>query len=250
MDKLHRLAWLDAWTLVRPWMVTSSLGNALLLAHCAQIIAQGFDMPPTTATLPLALSAGFLVLSTLRYLDYSPGLYSTILTMAGAGPRIIRFLVGVAPLFVALGLFALVVFGRTEARWCNPTIAFITLFAFYNGDALRETYEHTESEASGFLTTVGDLHLCLTILIFTYVVTNCCIALVEEAFFNTRTADAQDLVREARLKMLRIRRAIVELLTAVDTASSDAVRLHKCDDHAGDSLAAPLLLPADMPLLA
>lgn len=225
VDKLHRLTASDVLLLVRPWIVVASIGDAFLLSHCLQILLVDFDIPGSVAALPLAIAACCLMLSLLRYLDFSPGLYSTILTLQGAGPKIIRFLIGVTPLFVALTLFALVVFGRTEVRYADPSIAFITLFAFFNGDAIRETFTHTEAVGSAFLTVVGDIHLCFLTIIFTYVVSNVCIALVEEAFFNTRTPDAQDLVAASRARTIRIKLAVKQLAGA---DSSRDVALHEC----------------------
>lgn len=98
---------------------------------------------------------------------------------------------------------------------------------FLNGDALRETFTHTERVGSTFLTVVGDVHLCLTILLFTYVVINCTIAIVEEAFFNTRTIDAQQLVRAARLLKIYTRQTVEELTTAADEEEAAVRRARK-----------------------
>lgn len=98
---------------------------------------------------------------------------------------------------------------------------------FLNGDALRETFTHTERTGSTFLTVVGDVHLCLVILLFTYVVINCTIAIVEEAFFNTRTVDAQQLVRAARLLKIYTRQTVEELTIAADEDDAAVRRARK-----------------------
>jgi len=172
------------------------------------------DVPPQHQALLLAVAASCLVLSLLRYLDFSPGLYSTMLTIRASGPNIVRFLVGVAPVFVAMCLFSLVVFSRygSMPRYANATMSFMTLFAFFNGDALRETFTHTEATGSAYRTVVGDIHLCMLILLFTYVVANCTVALVEQAFFDTRTSQAHDMVRKSRLRKIHIRMTVAELL--------------------------------------
>lgn len=62
---------------------------------------------------------------------------------------------------------------------------------------------------------MGDIHLCLLILVFTYVVTNCTVALVEGAFFDTRTAAASDMVRDAKMQAIAVKLTVTEL---TDTA--------------------------------
>ena len=89
---------------------------------------------------------------------------------------------------------------------------------FLNGDALRETFTHTES-ASPFggpfgSVAIADIHLTITIFVFMYVVVNCTVALVEEAFFITRTGDAQRLVRASRLARIYVLQTVSELLGA------------------------------------
>jgi hypothetical protein len=75
---------------------------------------------------------------------------------------------------------------------------------FFNGDALRETFTHTEVVGSVFFTVIADVHLCTLILVFTYVVANCTVALVEEAFFKCVTAHTAliDLPRDDHLVVI------------------------------------------------
>jgi len=91
---------------------------------------------------------------------------------------------------------------------------FLFPLQFLNGDALREIFTHTEVVGSTYFTVLADVQLSLTILLFTYVVLNVTIALVEEAFFMTRTVDAQQLVRAARLSQIYIRQTVEQLLHA------------------------------------
>jgi hypothetical protein len=70
-------------------------------------------------------------------------------------------------------------------------MSFMTLFSFFNGDALEETFMHTEVPGSLLLTVVANLQLCIVIVLFTYCVTNCTVAMVEGAFFTNFASDAQ-----------------------------------------------------------
>jgi hypothetical protein len=233
----------DVFRLARSWMVLTTVGIALVSAHAASVAAKGYDVTAGAGQeAVLGLGCAALWVSTMRYLDVSPRFYSTVLTLRASLPRIGKFLIGALPIFVAFGLFALVVFGRHAVRYADPTYAYMTLFAFINGDALRETYQHTEGRSSpssafvaraarygvgisdywwsgvsrgewaygySFYTLVGDLHLVLITLAFMYVVINCCVALVEEAFFDTRSAagEAQLAALKEKDTALRVRLA-------------------------------------------
>jgi hypothetical protein len=210
--RLHKLKRADTLSLLRPWAIVGSIGDALLLTYCFFMYAAEADVPGSFAAVLLAIAAACIVLSLLRYLDFSPGLYSTMLTIRGSGKGILKFLFGSTPLFIALGFFALIAFNDT-VRYSNPTMAFMTIYAFFNGDALRETLTHTEQTGNAYRTVIGDVYLVLLVILFTYVVSNCAVGLVEEAFFETRTAAAQNLVREALMAKIHIRQAIESLTT-------------------------------------
>lgn len=233
----------DVFRLARSWMVLTTVGIALVSVHAASVAAKGYDVTAGAGQeAVLGLGCAALWVSTMRYLDVSPRFYSTVLTLRASLPRIGKFLIGALPIFVAFGLFALVVLGRHAVRYADPTYAYMTLFAFINGDALRETYQHTEGRSSpssafvaraarygvgisdywwsgvsrgewaygySFFTIVGDLHLVLITLAFMYVVINCCVALVEEAFFDTRSAagEAQLAALKEKDTALRVRLA-------------------------------------------
>jgi len=62
-----------------------------------------------------------------------------------------------------------------------------------------------------FFTIVGDLHLVLITLTFMYVVINCCVALVEEAFFDTRSGDGEVQLQLLKEEEAELRRRIIAI---------------------------------------
>ena len=172
--------------LVDPWVATSTVAAAALSVHCIAVLGAGANASAAPLEgLPLALSTALLWLGCLGHARGHRRLYSNVLTLSDAAPRVLAFLIAPAPILVSFAMFALVFFGHNNPRYATPTLAFSTLFAFYNGDALVETYEHTEAGAKGDarVTFVGDAFLVVLTLLFTYIVSNIMVAVVESAFF-------------------------------------------------------------------
>lgn len=146
-DHVMLRAW-DLLRLLRPWLLLSSAGSILLAVHCGLILASGVDVSGYGHDVVIGASSAMLWLSLLRYLDVTPQFYSTILTLQMAVPKIVRFLIGVLPIFAAFAFFAMVAFNTHAVRYADATFSFMTLFSFINGDALTETFQHTEGRSA------------------------------------------------------------------------------------------------------
>ena len=74
-----------------------------------------------------------------RYLKFYPE-YSTIFqTISRALPNVLRYLLGVVPIFFGFLFFGLCMFWRSE-RFSSPSNTMITLFAILNGDSVMDTF--------------------------------------------------------------------------------------------------------------
>lgn len=78
------------------------------------------------------------VWSLLRTYGFYRTYFNIILTLRRAVPRVLRFLVGVLPIFISYVLFSVVVFSDRVPRFVDFGTAAVTLFANLNGDVLRE----------------------------------------------------------------------------------------------------------------
>ena len=278
------LVLLDAFRLVDAWDVLAAACELMLLAYCCSLLAsvaigEGLDLSERGWQLPLAAAATGLWLSTFRFLEHDPLFYAGVLTLqevrcekgfrrraltisrlsAGmqALPEIGRFFVGCAPLFIALGLFDLIVFWKVrpdlrrqvlsgcfiflvacqEPRYSTPNMVFMTLWAVslgrcmrtrvahapppgscthplqtLLGDAVRETFQHTEDPTSVLRTLVADLQLVALFLMFTYIVVNCSVAIVEGKFFATFSTEASGRMLERQKRQAKLLSAIRTLL--------------------------------------
>jgi hypothetical protein len=176
---------------IDPLTLVSSLGAyALGFYTCILWTHQGDYASVQRYSQLLSLAVIGCFINTFHYFSTSIRFYTNVLTIYNAAPNILRFILGMAPIYIAFGLFGLVFFGNTGhvIRFSSPTLAFSTIFSFFNGDALVETFEHTERSGifanNTFFTMVADVYLCSLLLFFTYVGTNCIVGIVEESFFN------------------------------------------------------------------
>lgn len=167
---------LDMLPLLRVWDALAMACDTVLLSYCGSVLASaatgsGVDLSERGWQLPLAVAATGLWFATMRFLEYDPLFYAGVVTLeqvwwavqeswqacgthvpggfVQALPEIARFFVGCAPLFIALGLFDLVVFWEVcsqgaeawwarapaqatisqEPRYSSPNMVFITLWA-------------------------------------------------------------------------------------------------------------------------
>lgn len=108
-----RLRWWHPVLLADPWVVCASAGSLCLLAHCLVVLDAGVDMAGAGRGAPLAAAAFLLWASVVQHARSNRRLFSNVLTLAEAAPRVAALLIAPAPIFVAIALFALVVFGHT-----------------------------------------------------------------------------------------------------------------------------------------
>ncbi|CCI48273.1 unnamed protein product [Albugo candida] len=126
-----------------------------------------------------------LWITIVGYLEHNSYLYSIVLTLRWAIPRVTKFLIGVFPLFFGYTLFGTIYFGSQVEEFGTITSSMVTLFAVMNGDVVLDTFETLSSHSFNI---IGNIYLFSFIALSIYVVLNIFIALVEEAFFASRAS--------------------------------------------------------------
>jgi hypothetical protein len=170
---------------VNGWAVFSLVCDALVAASsCLNLTARMAHIPsePGHAFL-MGMGTALLWLSLLRYMEHERAYFNIVLTLRRAGPRVLRFLVGVLPIFIAYSLFALIMFSDRIPRFCDLRTSFVTLFANLNGDVVRETF----MAILAYHPIIGQVFFYSFIALHIYVVLNIIIAVVEESYFITMT---------------------------------------------------------------
>jgi hypothetical protein len=126
-----------------------------------------------------------------KYIEYAKS-YSTIyVTIEKALPNVVRYLIGVAPIFLGYMIFGYCVFWRNE-RFKSLSDVVIILYSMANGDSLYDVFK----ELSGISFFIGQIYLYSFTIIFITVVLNIFIAIVQEAYNNS-----ENFVRYNRFKI-------------------------------------------------
>ena len=190
------IGWREWARLINGWAVLALAANAMNIVSACMNMAGRTAGVPTDFWHALAMGGGvaLLWLGVVRYVEHDRAYFNLILTLRRAAPRVLRFLVGVLPVFLGYSFFAVLMWGDRVPRFADPRTAFITLFANLNGDVVRET----------FMTLVnvhpitGQLFFYSFIALHIYVVLNIVIAVVEESYFITiaKTADMAERAEE------------------------------------------------------
>ena len=171
------------------WVVLALCADVCNMCASGLALADGSGTLPTRFGPALLSGAGIalLWLGTVRYMEHDRSFFSLILVLRRAAPRVLKYLVGVLPIFVAFALFAVVVWGDRVPRFATVQTSFVTLFSNLNGDVVRETFMLMVDVAP----ITGQLFFYAFISLHIYVVLNIVIAVVEESYFVTVAKTAE-----------------------------------------------------------
>jgi len=90
-----------------------------------------------------------LCLGLVHYTEPYPLWFAVSGTIARAWGRILELFAGAGPIFMAYTLLGVAIFGRYSLRFGSSNRAALTLFAFMNGDAMRESFDHVSTLVIG-----------------------------------------------------------------------------------------------------
>ncbi|KAL3664480.1 hypothetical protein V7S43_010234 [Phytophthora oleae] len=117
--------------------------------------------------------------SLVRYLQVNTRFHILGLTLQRGLPRVMRFLVGVLPIFVGFVLFGTVMFGAKVPRFQSASATATTLFSVANGDEVHDTFNDV-----AYTPWIGQIYVYSYMILFSYVVLMVCIGIIEDAFFS------------------------------------------------------------------
>jgi hypothetical protein len=162
------------------WPVLCLIGNVIQIFGSALSL---FDTDNVMSSTEILVGFGCMLayINVGRYLEYNKD-YSTIFaTIKRAMPNVLRYLIGVLPIFAGFIFFGLCLFWRSE-RFVDTSSTMMTLFAVLNGDSVFDVF-HDLSGVSFF---IGQLYCYIFCIIFIVVVMNVFISIIEEAYVSTK----------------------------------------------------------------
>ena len=162
------------------WALITLMGNILQLLSGVVGLLDKENMNASTDVL-VGFGCMFAYFNIGKYLDYNIE-YSTIYaTLQRAFPNVIRFLIGVLPIFIGFTFFGLCVFWRSE-RFYNTSSTTMALFSMINGDSIYDII----SDLSGISFFLGQIYSYSFCLLFIVVVMNVFISIIEEAYVSSK----------------------------------------------------------------
>lgn len=173
----------DKRILFNKWSIICILGNIV------QIFGTGLNLinhSETTNTSEALIGFGCMLayINIGRYLDYNKD-YSTIYaTISRALPNVLRYLLGVLPIFFGFIFFGLCLFWRSE-RFVSTSSTMMTLFAVLNGDSVFDVF----NDVANVSFILGQIYCYTFCIIFIVVVMNVFISIIEEAYVSSKTKD-------------------------------------------------------------
>ncbi|KAF4759185.1 Mucolipin-2 [Perkinsus olseni] len=171
----------DKVTVVNTWLVFSLVGNAVQIVSV--VYAFLVERPDIYTRLNLfGFSAAFALVSLVQYLAHFRSLYILYSTLAHGIPQILKFLVGVLPVYLSFVVCAVCLFGFHSHWFVSLGDSSNARFSLLNGDQIHDTFTNLKD-----VSVLGSrLFLYSFLALFIYVVLNIFITIAEDAFFTVK----------------------------------------------------------------
>lgn len=159
------------------WFVFCMIGNLIqiwgsILSLANELSTSNKNKQQITSEILIGFSCWFSWLNLLRYLEYHKNIHLLTNVMRNSGPQIIRFLVGIVPIFMGYVVLGVCLFWKSE-KFKSINEAIITLFSIMMGDFVYATF--SDEIGIGLL---GQLYLFSFILIFIICVHNIFVSII------------------------------------------------------------------------
>jgi hypothetical protein len=166
------------------WFFIASIGNICNLVGPILSIKNEIYGSEVTIWRMAMVGLGCMMawITMVQYFEHSGSYYVLILTLKKGTPRVLRFVIGIMPIFVGYALFGVALFSPYSDHFASMDDASVTLFSLLNGDDIHSVFE----DLASFFPIVSRIYLYTFISLFIYAVLNIFIAIVEDAFFASK----------------------------------------------------------------
>ncbi|KAF4668669.1 Tubulin tyrosine ligase-like, member [Perkinsus chesapeaki] len=171
----------DKLTVINLWLIFSFIGNILQLTAVGYVFL--VQQPDVYLRINLiGFSTAFALVSLVQYFAHFRSLYILYSTLAHGIPQIIKFLVGVLPVYVSFVVCGVCLFGFQSHWFIGLGDSSNALFSLLNGDQIHDTFTNLKD-----ISVIGSrLFLYSFLALFIYVVLNIFITIAEDAFFTVK----------------------------------------------------------------
>lgn len=146
--------------LFNKWSIICIIGNIIQIFGTILSLVD-YEEVDTSSEVLIGFGCMLAFINIGRYLDYNKD-YSTIYaTISRALPNVIRYLLGVMPIFFGFIFSGICIFWRSE-NFSNTSSTMITLFAVMNGDSVFDVF----NDVSGVSFFLGQLYCYSFCIVF------------------------------------------------------------------------------------
>lgn len=162
------------------WTFISILSSLLQFFGSIMIFINASKMQAHVEFL-IGLGCMFAFFNIGRYLVYSKQYYQIYNTVSLTMPIVMRYLIGVSPIFIGFILLGCCLFWRSD-NFSSPSSVFMTLFSVSQGDVIYDIF----SDLGSINLMLGYLYCYSFIIFFMTVVMNIFIAIIEESYVEVK----------------------------------------------------------------
>jgi hypothetical protein len=173
-DKLRFFRWWVLCTFIA--IITNVIACILRLVHSYDNNQMGAADDQTTMWLD-SIGITLLYVQVLHYIEHRAEYFQIVATLQIGIPRVLKFLVGVAPLLIAYNFVGMIFFSNYSPFFANFGAGMITLFAVMNGDEVADAFDQVTSAQPIMAQIYWYTYICL----FIFVVLNIFISIIEAA---------------------------------------------------------------------
>jgi len=162
------------------WSVLGLIGNLIQIFGAGLALSESSDVT-MNKTILIGSGCLFACINLGKYFEYNKDYAIVYETLRRSFPVVIRFLVGVFPIFLGFLFFSISIFWRSD-RFSTTSNGSITLFSIIQGDAVYNTFK----DLTGIRFFIGQIFLYLFCIMFIIIVWNIFISIIEEAYVVTK----------------------------------------------------------------
>lgn len=183
-------------TSINYWNVLCALGNILqIMGAVLYLISKGENL--NIIAYFQGFGAFFAWINIVKYFQYNTQYIYVFSSLFISFPVVIRYLIGIMPIFIGYGLIGATVFWKSF-RFRDLKSAFYSQFALLNGDMIFDTYNDLSSKEAFF----APIYLYSYILLFICVVQNLFVSIFQNYFGIVQNKHEKDKEKQKIQKLI------------------------------------------------